>query len=212
MQITLTFCLIALLAVLPSVVAHAQAEAPKAERPVWPPPGSTMTSKVQQSGSLGFGTREPTSEWLGEVEWEGTRVIAIGVRGGAQGYWDKDRRLVANVRDGKPVTTFDPPEPLYDWPLFVGKSWSNETRFTYHDRNVTLVDKQVYTVDAEEITIPAGTFKTFRIRLMSPNQRYVIWYEPKLGLELKIDWERFAAHPFGVGTYQMEALSYSIKK
>src|SRR5262249_31373576 len=116
-------------------------------------------------------------------------------------------------RDGKPDRTYDPPEPLYDWPLFVGKSWSSETRIKYHDRNLTLEDKQVYTVDAfEEITVPAGTFKTFRIRLMSPYQRYVYWYEPKLGLVLKVDWERFAAHPFGVGTYQMEALSYSIKK
>ena len=159
MKIKPVLLLVAVLTVLPLVPVLAQDDAPKAERPVWPPPGSTMTSKVQQSGSLGFGTREPTSEWLGEVEWEGTRVIATGVRNGVQFYWDKELRLLAHVRDGKPFQTYDPPEPLYDWPLFVGKSWSNETRFTYHDRNVTLVDKQVYTVDAfEEITIPAGTF------------------------------------------------------
>jgi len=95
----------------------------------------------------------------------------------------------------------------------VGKSWSSETRIKYHDRNLTLEDKKVHTVDAfEEITVPAGTFKTFRIRFMSQHTRYVVWYEPKLGMEMKRDWERLAAHPFGVGTHQMEAISYTIKK
>jgi hypothetical protein len=213
MKVTLVFLLMAIVAFWPSASTHAQTDAPKAERSVWPPPGSTLTVKSNRSGSLGSGTREATATWLGEVEWEGRRAFAVGARDGVQFYWDKELRLLAHVRDGKPILTFDPPEPLYDWPLFVGKSWSSETRIKYHERNLTLEDKQVYTVDAyEEITVPAGTFKTFRIRLMSPHQRYVVWYEPKLGMEMKIDWERFAAHPFGVGTYQMEALSYAIKK
>ena len=39
----------------------------------------------------------------------------------------------------------------------------------------------------------------------------MIWYEPKLGLEVKRDWERYATHPLGIGTHQMEMLSYTIK-
>src|SRR5262245_43093532 len=105
MKIKPALCLIAFLSTAPSLAAHAQVETPKAERPVWPPLGSTMTVKFKLSGSFGSGTREETNEWLGEVEWEGRRVIAYGVRGGAQSYWDKERRLVASVRDGKPVLT-----------------------------------------------------------------------------------------------------------
>ena len=72
--------------------------------------------------------------------------------------------------------------------------------------------KFAFTVEAfEEVTTPAGTFKTFRIRRTSPDDRYVVWYEPKLGLEVKRDWERYATHPLGIGTHQMEMLSYTIK-
>jgi hypothetical protein len=101
---------------------------------------------------------------------------------------------------------------LYDWPLFVGKSWPSEFQIKNYDRNQTLDLKYVFTVEAfEEVTIPAGAFKTFRIRRTSPDDRYVIWYEPKLGLEVKRDWERYATHPFGTGTHQMEMLSNTIK-
>jgi hypothetical protein len=74
---------------------------------------------------------------------------------------------------------------LYDWPLFVGKSWPSEFQIKNYDRNQTLDLKYVLTVEAfEEVTIPAGTFKTFRIRRTSPDDRYVIWYEPKLEARL----------------------------
>ena len=214
MKIKPVLCLIALLAVLPSVPAHAQDDAPKADHVVWPPPGSTLTMNFKLSGSLGSGTREVTIQWLGEVDWDGKRVMGLQV--GAPGsyyYYDAQRRLLAQVRDGKPVVTFRPYETLYDWPLFVGKSWLTEFQEIYHDRNQTLEEKLVYTVEAfEEITIPAGTFKTLRVRFATPQQHYVVWYEPKLGMEIKRDWERSAAHPFGVGTHQMEAISYTIKK
>ena len=72
--------------------------------------------------------------------------------------------------------------------------------------------KYVLAVEAyEEVTVPAGTFKTFRIRRTSPDDRYVTWYEPILGLEVKRDWKRFATHPAGSGTHQMQMLSYNIK-
>jgi len=213
MQIKLTFCLIAFLSAVSSLAAQAQVETPKAERPVWPPPGSTLTMNFKSTGSLGSGTREVTVQWLGEVDWDGKRVMGLQV--GAPGnysYIDAQRRVLATVRDGKPNLTFHPYEAEFDWPLFVGKSWRSEQQVTYHDRNQTLEEKLVYTVEAfEEITVPAGTFKTFRIQLVTPEQREVRWYEPRLGMIIKRDWERYAANPFGVGTFQMEALSYSIK-
>jgi hypothetical protein len=195
MKIKPVLFLITLLAALPSVPAHAQTDTPKAERVVWPPPGSTLTMNFKLSGSLGSGMREVTAQWLGEVDWTGNASWA------------------SNVRDRKLMVTFQPYETIYDWALFVGKSWLTEFQEIHHDRNQTLEEKLVYTVEAfEEITIPAGTFKTFRIRFVTPQQRYVVWYEPKLGMEIKRGHERYAAHPFGVGTHQMEAISYAVKK
>ena len=80
------------------------------------------------------------------------------------------------------------------------------------ERDQLLDLKYALTVEAyEEVTVPAGTFKTFRIRRTSPDDRYVTWYEPILGLEVKRDWKRFATHPAGSGTHQMQMLSYNIK-
>jgi len=212
MNLTPVFLVVAIVAVLPSVPVHAQSDAPNVERPVWPPPGSTWTVNLKLSGSLGSGVREATFESLGEVDWHGRRVMGNYMRGGAHAYFDAERRIVASARDGKPIQTYHPYEALYDWPLFAGKSWPSEFQLKIYDRNQTLDLKYAFTVEAfEEVTTPAGTFKTFRIRRTSLDDRYVIWYEPKLGLEVKRDWERYATHPLGTGTHQMEMLSYTIK-
>jgi hypothetical protein len=213
MKATTVFLLMAMVALWPSASAHAQTDAPKAERFVWLPPGSTWTVNLKLSGSLGSGTQEVTAKSLGEVDWDGRRVLAYESRGGTlRNYFDAQGRLLGSARDGKPTQTYRPYEGLYEWPLLVGKSWTSELQVTYHERNETIDDKVVFTVEAfEEITIPAGAFKTFRISRISPNFRYLSWYEPTLGLEVKIDFERNATHTLGVGTYQMEMISYTIK-
>lgn len=61
MKVTPVFLLMAMVAFWPSASAHAQADAAKAKRAVWPPPGSTLTMNFKQSGSLGSGTREVTA-------------------------------------------------------------------------------------------------------------------------------------------------------
>lgn len=211
MRSALAFLLMTVAVVCPSVAVHAQVDTPKVERPVWPPAGSTWNIKLNLSGSLGSGTRESTFEALGEVDWNGRRVQAQ--RAGNQFYYDSERRIVGSAaRDGTPIQTYHPYEALYDWPLSVGKSWPNELQLKVHQRNETLDLKFVFAVEAfEEITVPAGTFKTFRIRRTGPNDRMVVWYEPKLGLEVKRDWERYATHPSGPGTFQMEMLSHALK-
>src|SRR5712675_2774810 len=81
MNLTPVFLVVAIVAVLPSVPVHAQSDAPKVERPVWPPPGSTWTVNLKLSGSLGSGVREATFESLGEVDWHGRRVMGNYMRG-----------------------------------------------------------------------------------------------------------------------------------
>jgi hypothetical protein len=211
MRATLVFLLMIVAVACPSVAVQAQADTPKVERPVWPPAGSTWNVKLTLSGSLGSGTRQSTFESLGEIEWNGRRVNSL--RGVTQQYFDSERRIVgAAARDGTPIQTYHPYEALYDWLLSVGKSWPSALELKVYQGNQTLDLKFVFAVEAfEEITVPAGTFKTFRILRTGPNDRMVVWYEPKLGLEVKRDWERFATHPFGPGTHQMEMLSYALK-
>ena len=210
MRVTPIFLLLAIVVVCPLRPVHAQPDPVRVERPVWPPSGSTWTVRLTLSGSLGTGSRESIFESLGEVEWEGRWVNSQ--RGITQNYFDDERRIIgASTTDGKLIQTYHPYEALYNWPLWVGKSWPSELQLKVYQSSLTLDLKFDFAVEAfEEVAVPAGTFRTFRIRRTSPNDRMVVWYEPRLGLEVKRDWVRFATHPFGPGTHRMEMLSYAI--
>jgi hypothetical protein len=66
---------------------------------------------------------------------------------------------VARIRKGDSVTQFDPPLPL-DWPLEVGK-WG---RFSGKLLGAPTIDKFTWGIETyENIRVPAGTFKAFRI-------------------------------------------------
>jgi len=127
MKIAATLCIVGMALILSSRVV-AQMDAPRVERPVWPPPGSTWTVQTKSTGSLTStganiaGSRTVTWEAPGEQDWEGRRVIGLTSGGGFNLYYDASRRIVAQVRDGKPIQTYDPYEANYEWPLFVGKS------------------------------------------------------------------------------------------
>ena len=196
---------------LPGLVV-AQTDVSRVERPAWPPVGSTWTARMTSTGSLGSGSQDVTFRALGEVDWDGRRVMGIANSSGLHLYYDASRRIVAQVRDGKPVQTYDPFEALYEWPLFVGKSWVSDFRIKDYARDQTTSLRYDFRVEViEEATTPAGAFKTFRIRRDSPDDRYVVWFDPGLGIEVKRDWERFASHRLGSGTNKLELLSHDVK-
>jgi hypothetical protein len=169
--------------------------------------------QTKSTGSLGAGSATATWQALGEQDWGGRRVMGLTSGGGFYLYYDANRRIVAQVRDGKPVQTYDPYEALYDWPLFVGKSWVSEFRIRDHSREQTVALKYDFRVEAaEEVTTPAGVFKTFRIRRDGPDDRYIVWFSPEIAVEVKRSWERFSSHRLGPGTNEMELLSHNIKK
>jgi hypothetical protein len=189
------------------------------ERPVWPPPGSTWTVQTKSTGSLGStganvaATRTVTWEALGEQDWEGRRVIGLA-SGGASTFTmtpaDASWRRFAT---GNPSRRTIPYEALYEWPLFVGKSWVSEFRIRDHARGQTVALKYDFRVEAfEEVVTPAGAFKAFRVRRDGPDDRYIVWFNPELVIEVKRVWERFSSHRSGAGTNEMELVSHSIKK
>jgi len=213
MKIIATLCMLAGMALIPSSLVVAQTDAPRVERPVWPAPGSTWIVQSNSTGSLGSGNSIVTWQALGEQDWEGRRVIGLTSGRGFYLYFDDSRRIVAQVRDGKPVQTYDPYEALYDWPLFVGKSWVSEFRIRDYVREQTVALKYNFRVEVfEEVATPAGVFKTFRIRRDGPDDRYIIWFDPELAIEVKRVWERFSSHRLGPGTNETELVSHNIKK
>jgi hypothetical protein len=84
--------------------------------------------------------------------------------------------------------------------LFVGKSWVSEFRIRDHAREQTVALKYDFRVEAfEEVVTPAGAFKAFRVRRDGPDDRYIVWFNPELAIEVKRVWERFSGHRLGAG-------------
>jgi hypothetical protein len=63
----------------------------------------------------------------------------------------------------------------------------------------------------EDVTTPAGTFKAFKVVRTTPNEHWVSWWSPDLGIEVKSKFELFRGNR-GPGTTEEELVSYDIKE
>ena len=191
--------------------------APKGERYVAPPIGSTWTQTSRNTGSYGSATNTVTIQST-ERMWEGRRYLAFTWPGGAvlanpaDGGWS-----AILAPDGSPVVSFDP-STGYDYPLVVDKTWTRSVRQTLHKANKTLDSEVKYKVEAyEDVTVPAGTFKAFKMRqqwflnskLAADNTN---WFAPELGIFVKQFQRRTADSNFGPGTQEVEVISQTITK
>ena len=70
------------------------------------------------------------------------------------------------------------------WPLSVGKSVDYKAAWNGNSQN-----KSAKVVAIEDVTVPAGTFKTFRIEVTTRNKWYAdeatTWWSPELGIMVK---------------------------
>ena len=181
--------------------------APKAERYVAPPLGTTWMNARRDTGSYGSGdVQVPGSR--GERMWQGQGVLTFEATGGTivatpEGSW-----LGIFNRD-KPVMTWDPPLN-WDWPLEVGKSWTREQRVTIHAIKRTIPYTLTQKVEAhEDVTVPAGTFKAFKVSTVtSLGDENLVWFSPELGIFVKQSLKRTGPHAQGPGTREVQLLAY----
>ena len=184
--------------------------APKADRPAFVPAGSTWVTERRDTGSFGNGVSRTSSKSLGAQTWQGRPVIALE---GPEGTIHSDPitgNWVALVKDASPLATYNPPLG-YDWPLTVGKTWTRNTRVTTPQRTMDL--QSTFNVEAhEEVTVPAGTFKVFRIRYTDQYGENMQWWSPEHGLWVKTKAQRNSSHPAGAGTRETQMVSLTIPK
>jgi hypothetical protein len=184
---------------------------PKAERYVAPPVGSTWTQAQRNTGSYGSGTAQVPFK-RGERMWEGKLMGTIEspqqvILATADGGW-----ATILSADGKPILSYEPPLD-YDWPLVVGKTWTKSYKMTVHAKNQIFPFEATYKVEAyEDVTVPAGTFKAFRISFSSTGAQDVYWFAPELGIFAKQVLTRTDKSGYGPGTREVELVSQSIKK
>ena len=185
--------------------------APKGEF-VAPPLGSTWVRAQRDSGS--FGSSNVQLQFRrGERMWQGQQVIAFETPQWAILAQPTNGGWLGIVSGDKPVMTWDPAMG-FDFPLEVGKTWTKNYRVTIHARNQTTPFEQTQKVEAyEDVTVPAGTFKAFKITSSNTlGNEDVYWYSPELGIFVKQILTRTAKNAAGPGRQETEIVSQAIKK
>jgi hypothetical protein len=123
-----------------------------------------------------------------------------------------NRGWVARLRGSTPLESWDPANG-WDWPIWVGKSWTNRFRYTNHQRGRTVGVVGVWRVEAhEDITVPAGTFRVFRVSYRDEATDVMHWWSPELGISVKEKHQRTERHAGGEGTRERELVSHDIRK
>jgi len=180
---------------------------PTAERYVAPPVGTTWKSAQHDTGSYGSGSAQDSAR-RGERTWQGQSVITFEGRNGTivatpGGNW------LGIFAGDKAILSWDPPLS-WPWPLEVGKSWTHQHRLTFHAAGRTVSFSLAQKVESyEDATVPAGTFKTFKVSSVSSlGEENVFWFSPELGIFVKQSLKRTAQHPQGPGTREIELLDY----
>jgi hypothetical protein len=186
---------------------------PKGVESYVPPPlGSTFTYSQSNTGSFGSGTTQVTQK-VTERMWEGKRMTAIVTPTGAS-LLNAEGAFVAILGpNDTPILSFDPAMG-YDYPLAVDKTWTKSCRMTVHAAQRTVPLDNTFKIEAyEEVTVPAGKFKAFKlIYFNTVGEEFISWLIPELGQSVKRVQKRTAKYPAGPGTREEELVSYTIPK
>lgn len=173
--------------------------------------GSTWVRVMQNTGSYGPATTR-VSNIRGAGTWRGSAVKTWESAEGTL-LQAPNGDFVAIVKGDTPLVTWDPPAG-YAWPLTIGKSWSRKLNVTFHAAKRTIPVEVTSTVEAyEEVTVPAGMFKAFKVRSIdNQGNEDLNWYSPELGIFVKQSLRRTARHSAGPGTRETVIESQTIRR
>lgn len=176
-----------------------------------PPIGSAWTNQQHNSGSYGTTSSQVTTK-RGEQTWEGQRVIAYETGSATQLSRDNGK-IVAFLNNGKPVASINP-ELGYQFPLVVGKSMTTIHHLAVPGKAEPTRIQVIQKVEAyEDVTVPAGTFKAFRISWSeSIGNENTYWYSPQLGITIKSILTRTDKFSAGPGRRVSELVSVPMKQ
>ncbi len=110
-------------------------------------------------------------------------IEAVGEGADYFNLYDTHLNWVGSFGDGKKIESASPCIQRFKWPLSVGKKWESKFTYTNYSReNKTYSFKTPISIMGyEDVTVPAGTFKTFRIQ--AGEEMY--WYAPSVGWVVK---------------------------
>ena len=125
-----------------------------------------------------------TREIVREETFNGIPCFVMTVRG-REVFITKDvLGRLATKRKGKVTRKRDAPIQPLAWPLKVGRQWANVFTFERPQEGATWdIDTRVVVTGFEEVVVPAGMFKAFKIEIYNSrggNLRHEYWYSPKV--------------------------------
>lgn len=173
-------------------------------------PGTVTTFHRKSSGSLGVYDGQVV--WDHSLTtWQGKPVLAATTRNGGGNLFDRATHgmIAVTGAEGKPVITFEPPID-YQWPVAVGKTWTSSHTVTQMPSGRQSRLEIQWKVEAyEEVTVPAGTFKAYRVTWSNQlGEVETRWFSPSAGLStIKRQVQRPASHPQGAGLLEGHLLS-----
>ena len=148
-------------------------------------PGDLFTYSVVDKRAL-FGTKERFNNFRVDKIQDGLIYLLVNA------YREEIRTLsggyVSGYSDGQPLSFTPPRQDLPGEPLFVGKKWSSASFQKSGNFESARTDK-FQVLGIEEITTPAGTFKTFKIEMNGQHNNATInqiyWIDADSGIRVK---------------------------
>jgi len=151
----------------------------QANKPVWKV-GYKWVYEWERPGSSGTLTREI----IREESFDGVPCFVLKGRRQEVFYTKDVLGLFATKRRGEVTRKRDVPFQVLAWPLKVGRQWNNiYTSYKPQEGASWNYDNKVVVTKLEEVTVPAGTFKAFKIdvyRSFDRELKYEYWYSPKV--------------------------------
>lgn len=182
---------------------------PKAERYVAPPVGATWKFQVTNTGSFGNADKAEKQISMRDVVVEGKPYHRFDSGGSATLQTDSAAVFMVLGPGDRPLMRYEPPLG-YEFPLEVGKTWTQDIALTEGGTTRTPMKAQWKVEAYEDVTVPAGTFKAWRI-VFTDNFGYkqTTWGMPDtVGVFAKRINERSATHPQGgAGTQVIELVT-----
>lgn len=132
------------------------------------------------------GDKKETLRWFAVdiTHYKGRPVHRLIGDTGFEYYDAETKSWVATMLAGK-LKEVSPHNGQLSSPLWVGKSWQAEHLYTRRDGSQAQ-QSRTWTVEAREtISVPAGSFDTFRIKSVGKALTITLWYAPDINFYVR---------------------------